>query len=339
MKINIGKLKTYKEKKLLRSQSHPSLDLLIWNYTQSCQFNKGWDDITLGCRGLITDLEGNIIARPYDKFFNVEEHESEKLLNIPKNEEFIAYDKFDGSLGISYPVPGGYSLATRGSFESEQALYGTKMLSDTSFFKEGFTYLFEIIYPENRIVVDYGDEKKLVLLGARNIETGELIKPNKINQTTYEVAKIINDFKKPRDNSEGVVLYYNSGFLCKVKYDEYVRLHRLVTGVTKRRIWDLLRNGEDTKELLERVPEEFEKWVNKTIKDLNLQYSYIEVIAEDGFINVKKLDSRKEQAIEVMRNYKDVSGIVFSMLDEKSYKESIWKMIKPKHEIPFKEEL
>ena len=39
--------------------------------------------------------------------------------------------------------------------------------------KPGKTYLFEIIYPENRIVVDYGDYKGLVLIDVIDNETGK----------------------------------------------------------------------------------------------------------------------------------------------------------------------
>lgn len=338
MNVDLKTLRKYEEKKLIKSQVHPSLNLIVWGYTQKCQ-SEGFDDVTKICRGLITSPTGKIVSRPFDKFFNWEEHNSPNLQDIPKNEKFVAYDKADGSLGISYPVPNGYALATRGSFVSEQSKYGTFMLNDTSFFKEGFTYLFEIIYPENRIVVDYGGEKKLILLGARNIETGEIVPADKINQNYYETPKIIKDFKKPRDNSEGVVLYFESGFMVKVKYDEYVRLHRLVTGVTSRRIWDLLRNGEDTKELLNRVPEEFEKWVKETIKDLKTKYDVIEVGSLSGLGIVKKLETRKDQAIEIMKNHKQLSSIIFAMLDNKPYDQIIWKMLKPKAESPFREDL
>jgi len=339
MKIDLNTLQEYESKKLIRCQSHPSLNLLIWNYTQRCQGEKTFDEITMMCRGLITDLNGKIIARPFNKFFNWDEHDSPSLPNIPSNENFSAYDKADGSLGISYPVPSGYALATRGSFESEQAKYGTSMLKDTSFFKDGYTYLFEIIYPENRIVVDYKGDKKLILLGARSIESGEIISANFIDQDSYETPKKIRDFKKPRDNAEGVVLYFQSGFMVKVKYDEYVRLHRLVTGVTTRRIWDLLRNNEPVEEMIERVPEEFEKWVKETIKNLTIKYEVIEIGSILSLGGIKKLKTRKEQAIEIMKNHKDLSSILFAMLDDKPYDQIIWKLIKPKAESPFREDM
>lgn len=48
-------------------------DLILFNYTPICQFSKAWDEYTIMARGLIVDKEGNVVARPFDKFFNYEE--------------------------------------------------------------------------------------------------------------------------------------------------------------------------------------------------------------------------------------------------------------------------
>lgn len=333
MKINLEKLREYTEKGLVRCQTHPSADLLIWNYTQTCQFKGAWNNVTKMCRGLITDLEGNVVSRPLDKFFNLEE-----LEKTPSG-DFVAYDKMDGSLGITYPVNGEYKLATRGSFDSDQAIVGNTLLDRTDFFKEGMTYLFEIIYPENRIVVDYKDEKKLVFLGARDIETGKVYTPDYFPDICgyYESTKTVEDYKKPRDNAEGVVLYYESGLMAKSKYEEYVRLHRLVTGVNARRIWDLLRNDQSVNELLERVPEEFSNWVKKTVADLTNKINEIGYLSEICLKDCEQFETRKEKA-ELIKKSK-YPGVVFAMLDKSDWKKLAWRLIKPAHEIPFKKDI
>ena len=38
----------------------------------------------------------------------------------------------------------------------------------------GYTYLFELIVLWNRIVVDYGDDEKLIVLGVIETESGSL---------------------------------------------------------------------------------------------------------------------------------------------------------------------
>ena len=103
--------------KYIKIQQHPEEDLLLFNYTPHTQYNKYWTPETLCARGLITDLEGNIVAFPFPKFFNLHEYDDE-LPELP----FEVYEKMDGSLGIIYFVNGEPRIATRGSFESDQGL-------------------------------------------------------------------------------------------------------------------------------------------------------------------------------------------------------------------------
>ncbi len=332
-------------------QKHPDLDLFIYNYTQKCQFEHLWSPDTKMCRGLITDSAGVVVARPFDKFFNMEEAPDE----VPKSEAFKAFDKADGSLGIMYVLKGAYphasafALATRGSFISEQAIEGTKILQESlvfpnMFHPEQMTYMFEIIYPENRIVIDYKGERKLIFLGARDIETGRIFTPEWFPDITryFESVKEIKDYAKPRDNAEGVVLYFDNGFMCKVKYEEYIRLHRLVTGVTARSIWDMLRHNGSLKELLERVPEEFSKWVQGVANGLMEEYKKIAIEAEEKFDAIYiSTETRKEFALKVfsMKDSKKYSALMFKMYDKKPMNEMIWMMIKPSAEKPFREDM
>jgi hypothetical protein len=137
-------LNRYYEDGLLHKQTHPTLDLTIWNYSPKVQYERLWDDITLQCRGLVTNSKGEIVARPFKKFFNYEEHKPEDL----PNEEFEVYEKMDGSLGILFYYENEWILATRGSFTSEQSIKGTEMLKKYPLEKLDInnTYLFEIIY-------------------------------------------------------------------------------------------------------------------------------------------------------------------------------------------------
>jgi RNA ligase len=137
-------LNRYYEEGLLLKQTHPVYDLTIWNYSPKVQYEKLWDDITIQCRGLVTNSKNEIIARPFKKFFNYEEHKPEDL----PNEEFEVYEKMDGSLGILFHYENEWILATRGSFTSEQSIKGTEMLKKYPLEKLDVnnTYLFEIIY-------------------------------------------------------------------------------------------------------------------------------------------------------------------------------------------------
>lgn len=59
--MDIEILNEYKKLGWLMNQKHPTLPLLIWNYTKSTQYFGFWDSVTLVCRGLVTDLDGTIV--------------------------------------------------------------------------------------------------------------------------------------------------------------------------------------------------------------------------------------------------------------------------------------
>jgi len=327
-------------------QKHPTEDLYIYNYTQKAQFDRVWNNETMNCRGLILDGQGNVVARPFSKFFNLQEaiDQGEQL----PLEDFVVQEKFDGSLGILYWVNNKPYLATRGSFTSDQSRVGTEILQGyAQYFDElnrDYTYLFEIIYPENRIVVDYKGRKDIVLLAVVDTHTGEE-KDIYRECSGFPFAGFVDgvdDYKtlssRAEANKEGFVIRFKNGKRYKVKFDEYVRLHRLITGVNARRIWDLLRNNESFDELLERVPDEFFAWVSSTKAHLQGQFNGMEEYSREIFEKAVKMETRKEQAIYVQQSTKN-PGIVFAMLDGKDHASIIWKLLKPKHETPFKVEI
>lgn len=334
-------------------QKHPNLDLFIYNYTQKAQFDRVWNNETLQCRGLIMDGKHNIIARPFPKFFNLSEA-VEKGDQLPA-EDFIVTEKMDGSLGILYMGENGIPcLATRGSFMSDQAFKGTDILHEKyqrAYWVDGWTYLFEIIYPANRIVVDYGKREDIVLLTAIKTATGEELAYDKLKEfaeiwgiPVVQKYDAIRDFSKieARDNAEGYVITYTNGQRYKIKHDEYVRLHRLVTQVNSKVIWELLKNNQNMDELLERVPDEFFAWVKKTKENLEYEYNVIEGLAIKHWEVIKTLPDRKTQALALMKTeekQKIVIPIVFALLDKKPYDHIIWKQIRPRAERPFTEEI
>lgn len=345
MNVNLAELR--KRSDFINEQKHPTLDLLIWNYNQKCQFEKAWDDYTLMCRGLITDLEGNIVARPFKKFFNIEE----KMNELPTERPIIS-EKFDGSLGIQYYDGDKVCIATRGSFQSEQAKLATNWMGrfTSDDFFEGCTYLWEIIYPENRIVVDYGKRAEMVLLAIIHTDTGEEI-PHIVEEEAKELAipyakrleytdleKVIAEAKSLPGNSEGYVFHWPEiGLRMKIKGEEYVRLHRLITGFSTKSIWECLMNGQDIDQLLEKVPDEFFNWVKGKKALLIDQYSQVCLDAMALYEQVKNLPDRKSQAIAIQGMTKKYSGIVFSLLDNKPVDKMVWRLLKPKFELPFKE--
>jgi RNA ligase len=395
MKYDLNILNDYIERGLVIKQVHPTLPLSIYNYSRSCQYGGQWDDITLNCRGLVLDNEGNVIAKPFPKFFNYEEHTADEIPNEP----FEVFEKMDGSLGIYFyyereltyteryklwfngnyetgmeyceeivpnfddpyyhPTPktkGGWYMATRGSFTSEQAIKGMEIAKKYNYDRicvPGFTYLFEIIYPENRIVVDYGKDERLVLLSIVNPEGNEMPYED-IEMDGWDIVNRydgVSDYTKLKgmisNDAEGYIIRFKNGMRMKIKGDEYVRLHRILTNFSTTDIWELLMNKGDMDEFLERVPDEFDKWVKSTISELKYAFFQISERAgklHDGFRYGKYGDvypepTKKEFAEFVLKQNEVLRPVMFAMWDKKPYDDIIWKLIRPKWSKPFKKDL
>jgi T4 RnlA family RNA ligase len=323
------------EQRYVNRGKHPLAELYIYNYSQTTQFERKWNEVTLACRGLIMDQDNNIVARPFPKFFNYGEYEDQVI----PDESFDVYEKMDGSLGISYLLDGEIKIATRGSFQSNQANEATAMLYTK--YTEAIpkmnpccTYLFEIIYPENRIVVDYGDEKMLVLLAVIDIALGIEQPLEDIGFPLVKKYDGVQDIKSlvalNTENKEGFVLKFKNGYRIKVKFEEYVRIHRIISHVSSISIWEYLRSGSSIEEILDRVPDEFFQWVKDQKQLLQEQYKAIEEIAKQEF---KILEDRKTTALYFMQC--KYPTVLFSMLDKREYSDIIWKMIRPMHSKPF----
>jgi hypothetical protein len=344
-------IKPYIEKRLVSEQVHPEdPNIRIFNYTQTCQFEQEWDDVTRQCRGLIMNVEtGEILARPFPKFFNYGEHVT-KGWAIPTTKPEV-YEKLDGSLGILYWLNGQPWIATRGSFMSDQAQWATQYFRTywdrTGLKEDGVTHLFEIIYPQNRIVVAY-DFTDLVYLTSIEIATGKhaIVEYPFRKARRFDIDDIGNLLKLDEPNSEGFVVFYpEENVRMKIKFPEYVRLHRIVTGVNEIAIWEMLRDGKPLDELLDKVPDEFYQWVSQVSNRLNREFEKIREKSEMDYNAINSLmtsalvapASRKEWAEQIMK--KPNPGILFALLDNKPVNQIIWKMVRPRGAQVFKTDI
>ncbi len=316
----------------LRSQRHPEADLWIYNYTEKTQYENHWTPETIACRGLILDADGQVVARPFSKFFN---YGTPQAAVLPV-EPFTVTEKIDGSLGILYYLDGEAHIATRGSFTSEQAREGTRMLAEHDFeHADGQTPLFEIVYPENRIVVDYGDRRELVLLAVLDNATG---RDSAMGWDGPVAAQIdADDIERLHDlacaNAEGFVVAFESGYRVKVKFAEYVRLHKIVTGVNARMIWESMRDGDDLDGLLKDVPDEIYAWIDQKRDEIGAAYA-AEYLAAKRIFDTRPQGADRKALAQFFLGSGGNTAVLFRMLDGKSYDDLIWKAIKPGPETP-----
>ncbi len=129
------------------------------------------------------------------KFFNLQEHKEA----LP-SEPFEVYEKLDRSLGILYWYQGQPFIATRGNFALDQSVRANQILTTTyssaiPLLDKSLTYVFEIIYSANRIVVDYGDYEALVLLAVIETESGLEIPIDSFSHLGFPVARKYDGLK------------------------------------------------------------------------------------------------------------------------------------------------
>lgn len=335
------------EQGFVRWQTHPDYpSYVILNYSDKAVIFHVWNNVTRQCRGLIYNATTyEVIARPFPKFFNYGEKESR---TYDENEEVTVTDKMDGSLGILYRLPdGGHAIATRGSFSSEQAIHATEVwnqkYADTWIPLKRETVLFEIIYPQNRIVVDYGDQDDLVLLGLVDVETGETFSPQALDwdgpkAEVFEYASLSDALAAPdRPGREGMVVHFReSDTRVKLKQQDYLRLHKIVSNMNEHVVWEHMKNPDnnaDVRPLLEGLPDEFHPWVEEVAFQLYRDYLNLAIEIEERFYELEALDltsgPRKDFALAVKDLRPVVKASLFKALDGQSDFGLIWKSLEP----------
>lgn len=317
--LSIKKLKSYVSKSKLRYATHPLHELYIWNYTETIHYEKKWDAITRICRGLVTDFDGNIIARSFPKFFNFEENEHRYTDN------YRVFDKLDGSLGILFYYDGEWVFASRGSFVSEQAVEGMKIL------KEKFpqyeclncrrSYVFEIIYPLNRIVLNYDDKRTLIFLSSFDVDGPEYLDIEPMRELGFEVveefatSKTLEELKNLNlKNKEGFVIRYDSGERVKVKFEDYINLHRIVSNLNVKSVFKFCKDGKPLEEILMDIPDEFNEWFRAVYDGIMSKYN--EMIAESTELFEKHRTKDREE-FELSVNNEKYAKILFCFYNNK----------------------
>jgi RNA ligase len=198
------------------------------------------------CRGIIFDSEsGDIIRRPYHKFFNVGERQetSEENVNLEVFNHIL--EKIDGSMLAPFRV-------------GEKVIWGTKM-GETEvaapvekFVEEnprydlfarwmismGFTPIFEWCSRKQRIVLDY-PEDSLILTAIRHMKDGHYVNFDSMNAwaadsnipvvRSFDLQFDMKEFIKYTSDlidTEGFVIRFHTGHMVKSKSDWYVAIHK-----------------------------------------------------------------------------------------------------------------
>ncbi len=332
--------------------THPTIPNLVkLNYRHRAMYDSQWSDEVIQSRGIIIDTDTHtVIARPFDKFFNLGERM--QLDELPSHLDYWIIEKLDGVLVIPFKYDDNMFVSTRGSFDNE---FTDIILKDDLYLQledleyDSYTHMFELIHPDARIVTNYGDQKSLILIGIRKTESGKQMDPDFVQQ--YAAAHglkvfeehdsgedapiedgILEDMKEwPSDNiEEGWVIQFESGLLIKIKRTEYIELVKLIQKVSFRHIINyMLEDKYD--EYHAKLPEEVQLAAGEIRQQID--HTWIDISSEinpiEQHIEITMKDAtRKDRALWLKENHPDMMGVMFALMDGKPREEVIMQHIK-----------
>lgn len=275
MKLTLDMMRDVVTRKNDSLQGHPFTiqekgehGIVVFNYAYAhpTLFDGPDGELLRECRGLIFSESGELLSRPYHKFFNVGEHPESKLDVLPFQDRHFILEKMDGSMIRPLFLDKGLVFASKaGPTEvSAQVDDWTKSRDNYRVFSRhmlarGWTPIFEWCSRRMRIVIDYPVDR-LVLTGIRVNETGEYLPYETMCQWAatdgIEVVKAYDldiasdvsafvDHVKTLDDLEGYVLRWcEQGLMAKIKADEYLRFHRSLDVVkSEKKLMAIIMDG------------------------------------------------------------------------------------------------
>lgn len=346
-------------RRLLTVKPHPALTgVRLLDYTPLAQYSGVWDAEPglLHCRGTVVNGEGAVIAFPFRKFFNVGERPETQLdvlanLGIPE----IGH-KLDGSMVSRWWYEGAWHFTTRGSFDNDQTRLAKTIWQDRYADRNlstRCTHVFELTGPDNRIVVAY-PENELTLIGVSRPDWEWEMGPASVRHEAREHGLRECPAVSPLDvrwrelgattmpNFEGYVLSWTDiaqshvERRAKVKLAEYLRLHRIITGLSEHTIWEMLSAGEAVESLRRDVPEELHGWFDETVRELEMAHGQHRAWVETAILhlgispgNTIPRDERKGIAARIASEWPSLRAELFRALDGEDYDALVWKKIEP----------
>ncbi len=348
-------------------EKHPEADLYIYGYdTRRSGDLIKWDNMNMNMRGLIIDSLGNVQATAFKKFFTFKKYLSSKVIQLSEgntlklpNERFHIGEKLDGTMGLLYWCNGLPYIATQRSFLAPNALKASQILHKKyshlfPLLNRSYSYVFEVIFQDSRVLVDYGNQEDIVLIGVIDNNTGHEITNENLN-IGFPVAKDftkqyghISDLSELKSlnlpNLEGFVLSYpESGIKLKLKFpwfdaahDEMNniihmsqeirrsrnKLHKLMNHepfvLTNTMIWNAIKTEGNINRLLSKIP--YDYYFHNLEQWLDVEINNCKkAIAENMHLNIK------EPCSELIQPQKICSFLIEERLAEPRHSTVMWK--------------
>jgi RNA ligase len=297
------------------------------------------------CRGIIFDSEtGDIIRRPFHKFFNVNEREETQDHVIDLLRPHAILEKLDGSMICPFIVNGELIWGTKmGATDVAKPVEEfVKNNPDYIEFSQqwidlGYTPIFEWCSRKQRIVLDY-KEDQLILTAMRNTVDGSYVQLFTLTKWAKEYdipvvrqfdpqtdMKDFIEYVRELEDMEGFVVRFDDGHMLKLKCHWYLQIHKAKEAILQdRNIVELILE-EHLDDVKAHLPAEdrdrltqFESQFNLAVADA----TYV-LANELQWIRDDNID-RKTFAIEHAEKYDQyMRALIFKNFEELSH-EKYW---------------
>ena len=287
-------------------------DLTTYKYSIQCSAKKNWNNATICARGLILDtVNKKVVALPFPKFFNIGREHDESGSSLAHFNPNGFYEKMDGSCGIIYFYNKKWRVNTLGEFTTDQAIWAKNYLDkniDPNSLNETNTYICEIIYPENKIIVDYGKAEGLCLIGKYSNITGKELTINPIKgfslPKTFKFDSMGNAIESTEifdKNSEGYVYKSKNGNRVKIKSKAYRDMQTMLSKHTPLDLWKkfTFEGYSSCLEYKKEIPQELWKEYDSWLRLFTKNYNHIENNAVQSCHDLTRNMSFKEIALAI----------------------------------------
>ena len=339
--------------------------LIMFKYSQiDSDFNV---ELVRECRGIILDEDTlEVICHPFNKFFNYEEPHA---ADIDWKSCYVT-EKLDGSLIKLSQIGDNILWSTNGTIDAYKAplveqigctaksfgelawlaivdnwrkangldasAYVDPGIVDAwlkSIIKSGFTYMFELTSPYNKVVVSW-HKTELHFIGCRDNESGqEIFFGDHELSKIFDIPKIfplrsVDECVKAASeldvNAEGYVVVDKNFNRVKIKSPTYVALHHMrnngvlsyergIEIVRENELGEVLTYFPEFKPHLEKIKNAYDSLI------ASLNESWLAYNQLDPFL----IETRKDKAIWIQKNFK-VPAVGFMLIDDKVESVADW---------------
>ena len=316
----------------IRKSNHPTLPLSIYNYSTKTQFEQNWTPTTMMCRGLVLDNHYDIIIRPPKKFFN----QGEELAAPVDLLDARISEKLDGyMIMVKADTEWGLIIASRGSFSNQYIDATKKFITDEVLLKlvPNYTYFCELLqnFPgDEAIILTKHPIPKLVCWAIRDENFNEIIPDEECPFPIAKELSLAEAKQYLKQRVEGVVAQdLTTKERVKIKTEYFIEHHRLLSDCTKKRVWEILSNGQRVEDL--DIPDEFMKSMNKWQDDLLYDHRLIMYTVEQEAEKRETLTDKQVALDEELSP--EMKAFIFTLRKKglTALSNQIWQKLKPRN--------